>query len=176
MANSFTYQVIKDTTETAVIKITGNFDGSGQEDNTARITANALYGALDANNVPLRSSLSQSNTAKPFYGLSLNRMWYNVPTGTLVQLYWTASTNLPICNIVGNGEFDGSSQWATIPNNAEGTPGCNGNIGISTKDMGANGAYTIILDIRKHNEYYQRGQFNDPAAFNFGAYSMRPAP
>jgi len=176
MPNSFTYQVIKDTTESAVIKITGNFDGSGQEDNTARIQANTLYGALDANNVPLRTVLSQSNTAKPFYGLSVNRMWYNVTTGAQVQLLWTASTSLPVCNIIGSGEYDGSSNWPTIPNNAEGTAGCNGNIGVSTKGMAANGAYTIILDIRKHNEYYQRGQFNDPAAFNFGSYSIRPAP
>lgn len=176
MPNSFTYQVIKDTTESAVIKITGNFDGSGQEDNAARIQANTLYGALDANNVPLRSHLSQSNTAKPFYGLSLNRMWYNVSTGAQVQLLWTASTSLPICNIVGSGEYDGNSNWPTIPNNAENTAGCNGNIGVSTKGMAANSSYTIVLDIRKHNEYYQRGQFNDPAAFNFGSYSIRPAP
>lgn len=176
MANSFTYQVIKDTTESAVIKLTGYFDGSGQESNSARITANSLYGALDANNVPLNSILSQSNTAKPFYGLSMNRLWYDCGSSGDVLLYWTASTNVPLMTLNGNGEFDGSSNWPTIPNNAFGTSGCNGNIGIVTRGMVANDSYTIILDIRKHNEYYQRGQFNDPAAFNFGDYSMRPAP
>ena len=45
MANSFTYQVIKDTTEHVVIKLTASFDGSGQESNTSRIQANSLYGA-----------------------------------------------------------------------------------------------------------------------------------
>jgi hypothetical protein len=176
MANSFTYQVIKDTTEQVVIKLTGYFDGSGQESNSARIAANSLYGALDANNVPLRSSLSQSNTAKPFYGMALNKFWYDCGSGGDVQLYWTADTNVPLVILNGNGEFDGGGSWTTIPNNAFGASGCNGNIGIVTRGMAANDSYTILLDFRKHNEYYQRGQFNDPAAFNFGDYSMRPAP
>ena len=64
MANKFTYQVLRDTTTDAVIKLTGQFDGaSGNESNTARIVANTLYGALDANNVPFYSALSASNTA-----------------------------------------------------------------------------------------------------------------
>jgi len=46
MANRFSYQVLKDDTQTAVIKLTGAFDGSGQESNVARIQANTLYGAL----------------------------------------------------------------------------------------------------------------------------------
>ena len=32
MANKFTYQVLRDTQTDSVIKITGAFDGSGQED------------------------------------------------------------------------------------------------------------------------------------------------
>lgn len=174
MANAFTYQVIKDTTEHAVIKITGYFDGSGQESNVARIQANTLYGALDANNVPLRSVLSQSNTAKPYYGLALNRLWYDCAAGGDVQLYWKADTNVCLMNLNGNGEFDGMGNWTTIPNNA-GT-GKTGDIGVITRGMAANDSYTMIIELRKENEYYQRGQFNDPAAFNFGEYSMRPAP
>jgi hypothetical protein len=66
--------------------------------------------------------------------------------------------------------------WTTIPNNARGTAGAIGDLGIQTRGMIANSSYTIILELRKENEYYQRGQFNDPAAFNFGDYSLRPAP
>jgi hypothetical protein len=176
MANVFTYQVIKDTTEHAVIKLTGKFDGSGQEDNHFRIASNTLYGALDANNVPLRSSLSQSNTAKPYYGLAINRIWYDCSSDGDVQLFWHADTAVSCFFLNGNGEYDGAGNWTTIPNNAKGNAGCVGDIGIQTRGMIANSSYTIILDIRKENEYYQRGQFNDPAAFNFGAYSMRPAP
>jgi hypothetical protein len=172
MSNSFTYQVIKDTTEHCVIKITGSFDGTGQESNAARIQANTLYGALDANNVPLRTHLSASNTAKPYYGLSLNRLWYDCAAGGDVQLYWKANTNVPLMILNGNGEFDGMGNWTTIPNNAG--SGVTGDIGITTRGMAANDSYTMIVELRKDNAYYQRGQFNDPAAFNYGDYGLKP--
>jgi hypothetical protein len=174
MANSFTFQVMKDTTQDVVIKLTASFDGTGHESNSARIQANTLYGALDANNVPLRTSLSVSNTAKPYYGLQLNRLWYDCAAGGDVQLYWAATTNLPIIIMNNNGEFDGAGNWITIPNNTAGQPGSNGNIGIVTRGMAANDSYTMVMELRKDNAYYQRGQFNDPAAFNYGEYSLKP--
>lgn len=174
MANSFTFQVMKDTTQDVVIKLTASFDGTGQESNSARIQANTLYGALDANNVPLRTSLSVSNTAKPYYGLQLNRLWYDCAAGGDVQLYWAATTNLPIIIMNNNGEFDGAGNWITIPNNTAGQPGSNGNIGIVTRGMAANDSYTMVMELRKDNAYYQRGQFNDPAAFNYPPYGLKP--
>ena len=84
--NIFTYQVIKDTTEHAVIKLTGLFDGSGQESNTARIAANTLYGALNANTVP--GLLSDGGTALPYYGLTINRIWYDTASTGSVELFW----------------------------------------------------------------------------------------
>ena len=172
MANSFTYQVIKDTTEHAVIKITGSFDGTGQESNNARIAANSLYGALNANATP--GLLSSGGSALSYYGLSLHRLWYDCAAGGDVQLYWKATTNVPLMILNGNGEYDGAGNWTTIPNNAKGTAGCNGDIGIVTRGMAANDSYTIVLELRKENEYYQRGQFNDPAAFNYTPYNIRP--
>jgi hypothetical protein len=175
MANAFTYQIVKDTTEHTVIKLTGSFDGaSGQESNVARIAANTLYGALDANSVPLRTHLSTSNTALPYYGLTLNRLWYDTATDGSVELFWNATTPITMFNLNGNLEYDGNGNWTTIPNNAKGTTGCNGDIGIVTKGMVANSSYTIILELRKENEYYQRGQFNDPAAFNYRPYGLTP--
>ena len=172
MANSFTYQVIKDTTEHAVIKITGSFDGTGQESNNARIAANTLYGALNANATP--GLLSSGGSALSYYGINLHRLWYDCAAGGDVQLFWKATTNVPLMILNGNGEYDGAGNWTTIPNNAKGTAGCNGDIGIVTRGMAANDSYTIVLELRKENEYYQRGQFNDPAAFNYGAYSLKP--
>ena len=172
MANSFTYQVIKDTTEHAVIKITGSFDGTGQESNNARIAANTLYGALNANTTP--GLLSSGGSALSYYGLALHRLWYDCAAGGDVQLYWKATTNVPLMIMNGNGEYDGAGNWTTIPNNAKGTAGCNGDIGIVTRGMAANDSYTIVAELRKENEYYQRGQFNDPAAFNYGSYSLKP--
>lgn len=176
MSNVFTYQVIKDTTEKAVIKLTGKFDSTVQEDNASRIQANTLYGALDANNVPLRSALSVSNTAKSFYGTTVHRIWYDTlnSTNADVELFWNSANTGTLMLLSGNGEYDGAGNWVTIPNNELGKSGCNGDIGVRTRGMGANNSYTIIIELRKDNAYYQRGQFNDPAAFNYGDYSIRP--
>jgi len=177
MANKFTYQVLRDTTTDAVIKITGQFDGStGNEANNARIQANTLYGALDANSVPLRSSLSVSNTALPYYNLQVTGAQYFVSMGTStppgsVELFWSGNTtanNATIFYLNGNGEF-GSQQNPAIINNATNP---NGNLGINTYGVTANTAYTLIINLRKDNAHYQRGQFNDPAAFNYGVYGI----
>lgn len=173
MANAFSYQVIKDTTEHAVIKLTGKFDGTGQEDNHLRITANTLSGALDSSKANLLSSTANTGPLA-FYGLSLNRMWYDCSTDGDVQLFWHADTAVTLMLLNGNGEYDGAGNWTTIPNNAKGTAGCKGDIGIQTRGMVANSSYTIVLELRKDNEHYQRGQFNDPAAFNYGSYGIRP--
>jgi hypothetical protein len=175
MANSFTYQVIKDTTEHAVIKITGSFDGTGQESNNARIAANTLYGALATNGYLVANNQGgAANTTLSYYGLALNRLWYDCAAGGDVQLYWNATTPVPLMIMNGNGEFDGMGNWTTIPNNAAGTSGCNGNIGIITRGMAANDSYTMVIELRKDNAHYQRGQFNDPAAFNYAPYNIRP--
>lgn len=180
MANRFSYQVLKDDTQHSVIKITGEFDGSGQENNVARIAANTLYGALDANNVPLRTHLSVSNTAKPYYGLTINRLWYDVDTSVGdVQLYWRntgsndAGDGTPIVFLQGNGEYDGNGNWITIKN-PNVTANNNGDIAIRSRGQLANASYTLIFELRKDNAHYQRGQFNDPAAFNYSPYTLEP--
>ena len=173
MSNSFTYQVIKDTTEHAVIKLTASFDGSGQEANAVRIQANTLYGAMDTSKGNLLSS-SANTGALSFYGLSLYRLWYDCAAGGDVTLYWNAATPMPLMSLNGNGEYDSAGNWVTIPNNAKGTSGCKGDISVVTRGMAANDSYTMILELRKDNEHYQRGQLSDPAAFNYGSYAMKP--
>jgi hypothetical protein len=173
MANSYTSQVIKDTTEHVVIKLTGSFDGTGQEANTARIVANTLAGALATNGYPVANVHGGSaNTTLAYYGLALNRLWYDCTSNGDVQLSWTADTPQTLMMLSGNGEFDGMGNWTTIPNNAG--AGKNGDIGLTTRNMTAGDSYTMIIELRKENEYYSRGQFVDPAAFNYGAYSRTP--
>jgi hypothetical protein len=174
MSNSFTYQVLKDTTEHAVIKLTGRFDSDVQEDNPNRIAANTLYGALNANTVP--GLLSSGGSALPYYGLTVHRIWYDTVNASAsdVELYWNANPVISLMMLSGNSEFDGAGNWVTIPNAAKGTNSCNGDIGIRTRGYSANTSYTIIIEVRKQNQYYQRGQFNDPAAFNYGEYAMKP--
>jgi hypothetical protein len=173
MANSFTYQVIKDTTEHTVIKLTGSFDGSGQESNAVRIQANTLYGALDSSKGNLLVSTANTG-ALSYYGLALNRLWYDCPSGGDVQLFWNASTPITLIAMNGNGEYDGMGNWTTIPNNTVGASGSKGDLGVVTRGMVANDSYTMVIELRKDNAHYQRGQFNDPAAFNYPPYGVRP--
>jgi len=169
-----TYQILKDTTEHTVIKLTARWTDDVQEDNPNRIAANTLYGALNANTVP--GLLSQGGDALPYYGLSVHRIWYDTVNATAsdVELYWNANPVVSLMMLSGNSEYDGAGNWVTIPNAAKGTNSCNGDIGIRTRGYSANTSYTIVIELRKDNAYYQRGQFNDPAAFNYGEYSIRP--
>ena len=61
---SYTYQVLKDTTKQTVIKLTGA-SLTSDESNGARIVANSLYRALDANN----NLLVNGNTAEIVIGM-----------------------------------------------------------------------------------------------------------
>jgi hypothetical protein len=173
MANSYTFQTVKDTTEHVVIKLTATFDGTGQESNAVRIQANTLYGALDSSKANLLSSSANTGPLS-YYSLALNRLWYDCGAGGDVQLFWNATTPQPLMIMNGNGEFDGMGNWTTIPNNAAGTAGCKGDIGVVTRGMAANDSYTMVIELRKDNSTYQRGQFNDPAAFNYTPYNIRP--
>ena len=170
MANEFTYQVLKDTTEHVIVKLTGKFDGSGQEDNPNRISANSFYGALNANTVP--GLLSQGGSPLSYYGLNIHRIWYDAVNSNSadIELYWNANPTVTLMFLSGNSEYDGAGNWVTISNAAKETSQCNGDIGIRTRGFTSNNSYTIVMEMRKENQYYQRGQFNDPAAFNYGMY------
>lgn len=178
MANAFTYQILKDDTQHVVIKLTGKFDGSGQESNAVRIMANSFSGALATNGYPVANTQPNgiANTALSYYGLSLYRLWYDCSSSTTadVEMNWQATAPQTLFLLNGNGEYDGNGNWITIPNNTLGAAGANGNIGVFTRGMIANDSYTIIAEFRKHNEYYSRGQFRDPAAFNYSPYGLTP--
>jgi hypothetical protein len=175
MSNSFSYQVLKDTTEHAIIKLTGRFDSDEQEDNPNRISANSLYGALDSSKANLLSSTANTGPLD-FYGLSVHRCWYDTINAVAgdVELYWNADPVQPLLFLSGNSEYDGAGNWVTIPNAAKGTTGCNGDIGLRTRGMAANTSYTIVIELRKDNEHYQRGQITDPASWNYPPYGVKP--
>lgn len=174
MANVFTYKVLKDTTQKSVIKLTGLFDGiSGNESNTARIQASSLADALDSSRANLLSSVANTG-ALPYYGLGIEKLWYSSYNIDSLSILWSADTSIPAFRIHGNGIYNDAGGMMTISNEAKGSANCNGNIGIVTSGAVANGSYTIILELRKDNYDYQRGQLNDPAAFNYGDYGMRP--
>jgi len=186
MANKFTYQVLRDTTTDAVIKLTGTFDGSSNEANNVRIQANTFYGALATNGFLVANNQGgAANTALSSYNIQLTGMKYyvNFPvSGTLgsVELFWNGAGATPaaqyansatIFHLQGQGEFGLGEQLPSIPNNSVNG---NGDLGVYTTGGTANSAYTLIISLRKDNAQYQRGQFNDPAAFNYGNYSLKP--
>lgn len=195
MANKFTYQVLRDTQTDSVIKLTGVFDGtSGAEMNLSRIQANTLNNALANNGYLLANSTSQfANTPLPYYDLQITGVKYyvNFPTTNVggVELFWTGNNatgsfasgyanSSTILHLNLQGEFGLGEQLPSILNNSgdgvhANTVG-NGDIGIQTTGVVANAAYTLIITLRKNNAMYQRGQFNDPAAFNYKPYGVTP--
>jgi len=200
MANRFTYQVLRDTTIDSVIKVTGVFDGSGQEANSSRIQANSLANALATNGYLVANTQGGSaNTPLSYYDIQLTGLKYyvNFPSSTAggsiggVEIFWSgAGSNFTnqyansstIFHLNGQGEFGLGEQLPSIVNNS----GANsnnfiisantgiGDLGITTVGATANSSYTLIISLRKNNAMYQRGQFNDPAAFNYGNYSLKP--
>jgi hypothetical protein len=192
MANKFTYQILRDTQTDAVIKLTGTFGTPvADELNPSRISANSLSNALATNGFLVANSQGGSaNTALSYYDLQLTGLKYyvNFPvSGSIgsVELFWSGAGNTAaaqyansatIFHLQGQGEFGLGEQLPSILNNsgngvAANTVG-NGDIGVATSGTAANSAYTLIVSVRKNNQMYQRGQFNDPAAFNYPPYGI----
>jgi len=191
MSNKYTYQILRDSTTDTVIKLTGVFDGAGQEMNTSRIAANTLSGALATNSYLLANTQGGSaNTPLSYYDLQLTGVKYfiNFPTTGVggVEIFWSGAGNsvaaqyansATIFHLNMQGEYGLGEQLPSIINNSGMGIPANvgvGDIGIQTTGGVANSAYTLIITLRKNNTQYQRGQFNDPAAFNFRPYNLKP--
>lgn len=169
MANQYTYQVLKDTTKQTVIKLTGT-TLSSDESNSARIVANSLFRALDANN----NLLVSGNVAKPYYGLTVYRVWYNVAVndGAYLYLTWSGANQVPIITMSEAGEYNAAGNWISIKNNNTGA-NVRGDIGLYSNNV-TSGAYSIIIELHKDNNYYDAGQLVEPNAFNYGPYAVTP--
>ena len=94
MANKYTYQILRDTTTDAVIKLTGTFDGSGNEANNQRIQANTLYGALANNGYLVANNQGgAANTTLGYYNIQVTGLKYFInfpatsPLGP-VEIFW----------------------------------------------------------------------------------------
>ena len=190
MANKFTYQVLRDTTTDAVIKLTGTFDGSAQEINNARIAANSLSNALATNGYLVANAQGgAANTPLSYYDLQLTGLKgiVNMPTSNTsggmgaVEIFWNGggataaaqyANSATIFHLSSSSDYGNGEQLPSILNNAVGSP--LGDIGIYTQGAQANCSYTLIVSLRKNNAQYQRGQLNDPAAFNAPPYNLKP--
>jgi hypothetical protein len=111
--------------------------------------------------------------------LSVTRIGYNIASQQkgYVELYWTNIANtaqsVPIMNMDLCGQYSEEQGMVSISNNSA---NASGDIGVRTFGMGivANTAYTLFIELRKDNAMYDRGQLNDPSAFNYPPYNLRP--
>ena len=177
--STFSYQVLKDTNQKTVIKLTGQFSDNTPEDNASRIQANSLFGGLDSSRANLLTYIANTGPLS-YYGLEVTKLWYDVnmynSTGKgHVVLYWSGDgggvNNSPIFAASDIGNWDEHGSYANIQNNAVNP---NGDIGVKTYGAVANSSYTFVIELRKDNNDYSRGQLEDPAAFNYGPYSIKP--
>jgi hypothetical protein len=175
MATSNSTQILIDTTKRAVIKRVGIFDAAGgNEVQTVMLDPRGLSGVLDAN-----GNLWQTGNTLPagFGGcLTVKRIVYNVDAEVgHLQLKWQGVDGANDKTIwafgVGSGDTNPNDNLPVIWNNSLNPTG---NIVINTVGTTANAAYTLILEVHKDGRYFQAGQFNDPAAFNYPPYGITP--
>ena len=173
MAIANSTQILIDTTRKAVIKRVGVLDSS--ESQTVMLDPRSLSGVLDANGALWQTG----NTLPAGFGansLTIKRIVYNVDAEVgHLQLKWqgdvSGNDKTIVALGVGAGDTNPNDNLPVIWNNA-GVP--TGNITIQTAGTTSNAAYTLLLEVHKNGQYYNAGQFQDPAAFNYPPYDLTP--
>lgn len=170
MAIANSIQTLVDTNTRTVIKRIGIIDSD--ENETVIIEPLKLFGALNANGAYYQTG----NTTSAGFGanaFTISRIIASVDAEVgHLQLKWQGATSATII-AAGVGAFDSNPQYQfpAISNNAA-TP--TGNVTIKTVGSTTGAAYTVIIELHKNGAYYDRGQLTDPAAFNYGAYALKP--
>jgi hypothetical protein len=174
MATSNGIQILTDTAKRTVIKRVGIFDAAGGDENaTVIIDPRTLFGALNANNQPYQAG----NTVAPGFANSaftISRIIAAVDAEVgHLQLQWQGTTTTNTIFAFGAGNLDTNPQYQlpVISNNALGPTG---NVLIKSVGTTANAAYTLIIELHKDTRFYDAGWGSDPAAFNYGPYSIKP--
>lgn len=176
MATSNSQQILIDTTRKTIIKRVGIFDASGgNEVETVIIDPKTLSGFLNANGALYQTG----NTTISGYGansFTIKRIIYNVDAEVgHLQLKWqgvdSANSRTIVALGVGAGDTNPNDNLPAIWNNS---PNPSGNVTITTVGTTGNAAYTLIIELTKNGQYYNAGQLQDPAAFNYGIYGITP--
>ena len=173
MAIANSTQILIDTTRKTIIKRIGIIDSN--ELQTVMIDPRTLSGVLNANGALYQSG----NTLPAGFGancFTIKRIIYNVDAEVgHLQLKWqgdiSANDKTIVALGVGAGDTNPNDNLPAIWNNASSPTG---NVTIQTVGTTANAAYTLIIELTKNGTYYNAGQFQDPAAFNTGIYSITP--
>jgi len=171
MAIANSVQILVDTNKRTVIKRVGVIDSD--ENTTVIIEPLKLFGALNANGAYYQTgNTTPAGLANSAFTISRVLASVDSEVGHL-QLLWQGTTTSNIIYALGVGNIDTNPQYQlpVIGNNAIGPTG---NVLIKTVGTTTNAAYTVIIELHKNGAYYDSGQLTDPAAFNFGAYAIRP--
>lgn len=162
MANLIRTQYLQDTNKRLLAKIVIISDGTNQA-NTMVIDASTLRFAMNANNYLMVSNVHP----KSVYRTSIKRIYGNFKSSAgVIRLQWEGTSNSEIVAF-GSGQFDfnfEASGDSAVLINPEASP--TGDILITTTGLAANDAATVFIDLRKDNNDYDAGKFQDPAAFN----------
>jgi len=171
MAIANSVQILVDTNKRTVIKRIGIIDSD--ENETVIIEPLKLFGALNANGAYYQTgNTTPSGLANSAFTISRVLASVDAEVGHL-QLKWQGTTTSNTIYALGVGNIDTNPQYQfpSISNNALGPTG---NVTIKTVGTTTNAAYTVIIELHKNGTYYDSGQLTDPAAFNYGAYAIRP--
>lgn len=180
MSNIANTQILLDTNRKTIIKLTGEFDGTGQEVSNVKINGANLKFALGQNNNAYLSNngiatngLAPGQLRKTNYDYSISRINYIVSANSgYVKLSWDGTNAATIADLAqGQGDINYQQNMAVIQNNAS-TP--NGNVSLTTFGFGANSSYTIIMELHKSANDYSFGQLQSPADFNYGTAGIKP--
>jgi hypothetical protein len=171
MAIANSVQILVDTNKRTVIKRVGIIDSD--ENTTVIIEPLKLFGALNANGAYYQTgNTTPAGLANSAFTISRVLASVDSEVGHL-QLLWQGTTTSNVIYALGVGNIDTNPQYQlpSISNNALGPTG---NVTIKTVGTTTNAAYTVIIELHKNGTYYDSGQLTDPAAFNYGAYAIRP--
>jgi len=171
MAIANSVQILVDTNKRTVIKRVGVIDSD--ENTTVIIEPLKLFGALNANGAYYQTgNTTPAGLANSAFTISRVLASVDAEVGH-IQLLWQGTTASQTIYALGVGNIDTNPQYQlpSISNNAIGPTG---NVTIKTVGTTTNAAYTVIIELHKNGTYYDSGQLTDPAAFNYGAYAIRP--
>ena len=131
MADALTSQVIQDGPRNAILKFTNVSDGTGQ----------SLAVLVDV------STLSADPLTKQVCnGVTLQSITYsNVGMG--VELFWDATTNIPLLNLLTDWSDQLDFSDFGIPN--DGAAGKTGDILVTTSAASVGDTYTLVLTLTK---------------------------
>jgi hypothetical protein len=172
MANEYTFQKLADTQDKAIIKLTGKFDGSGEEDQV-RVDVSNLNFALNT------AGFIGASADKALYRNTVTAMIYDAHIANgFLELCWQGNTTSAAGNTTMYTLHSGQHtvllddmRYTTVITNPTvdvAPENTSGDIVFKTTGASNGDSYSVILYLKKDARDYDKGQTADPVAFNQG--------